>query len=283
MPTINEVYLDSLKKLNNRSLEEINIRILLCYVNHLSSMSDFFLNKDQEVASLGLFEDLFKRYLEGYPVQYLTHEAYFLGNTFYVDENVLIPRMETEEVVSYAIKKIKEIFSATNNLKIADICTGSGCIGLTLAKEFSESKVFGTDISSKAIEVAKKNKEFLNIDNITYYLCDTLDGLIEEGINCDVVISNPPYIIGKSTVDESTLKYEPHLALFTDSEASIYKKIIKKSLVFKNRPLLIVFEISDEIKPILEDFIKKEFPNVDYEFVKDMNGQFRIFSLLFNR
>ncbi len=283
MPTINEVYRNSLNKLKNRSLEEINVRILLCYVNHLSSMSDFFVNKEQEVASLGLFDSLFEQYLKGYPVQYLTHEASFLGNTFYVDENVLIPRMETEEVVSFAIELIRKTFPNKSNLEIADICTGSGCIGLTLASIFKTSTVFLSDISESALNVAKKNGAKMGLDNTTYYLGETLDPVLQDQKTCDVIVSNPPYIISKNNVDESTFKYEPHLALFTDENASIYEKIIRKSLLFGNSPLLLVFEISDEVKPILETLVNEKYPEAKSEFKKDMNGHFRIFSLLFNK
>ena len=120
--TLDEVYHQSLKRLKNPQLEEINIRMLLCDINSIESMSSFYIRKDEEIQDLQRFNELFERFLKGEPIQYLLKKAQFYGRDFYVDNLVLIPRMESEEVVLFAINKAKPIFSSHFKPIIADVC-----------------------------------------------------------------------------------------------------------------------------------------------------------------
>lgn len=270
--TLFEAYQEGLKLLKNPQNDEINIRILLCENNNLKSMSDFYLRKNENIRDLQRFNEELHRFLSGEPVQYITEKASFFGDDFIVSKDVLIPRNETEEVVDYAIKKIKEKFGS-KNISICDVCAGSGCIGCELFLHSNVDRVFFSDISDKAIAIAKQNAEKLCVKG-SFYVSDGLDYLDKL---VDVVISNPPYILKKEDVDQSVLNFEPHLALFTDEDLTIYRKITKKAVQL-GVPL-IIFEIGYDIKGKLEKIFKEIAPNYSLEFKKDINDKFRICSL----
>ena len=270
--TLFEAYQKGLKLLKNPEIEEINLRILLCENNGLKSMSDFYIHKDEKIHDLQRFNQELQRFLSGEPVQYILNKSSFFGNDFYVDRNVLIPRNETEEVVDFAIRKIKEKFG-DKKVKIVDVCTGSGCIGCELFKHANVERVYFSDISEKAIEVAKKNSQKFGVIG-TYQVSDCLEYLNEP---VDVVVSNPPYILNKEEVDQSVLDYEPHIALFVDDELSVYRKIIEKAVSLEV-PLM-VFEIGYDLVEKLTKLTKEIASEYKVEFIKDINGKFRTCSL----
>lgn len=272
--TIFEVYKDSLKKLQNPEIEEINIRILLCEINSLKTMSDFFVHKDEEIRDLQEFNKLFDRFLSGEPIQYILEKTTFLGLDFFVDKRVLIPRQESEEVVDFAIRKIKSVFGS-KKLDVVDVCCGSGIMGICLAKSLPTNHLYLTDISEDAIEVSKINSKNIEVNALTF-VGDALEPIVNENIKCDVLISNPPYILKNEKVEESVLDYEPHQALFTDEDFSIYKKIISSLRSIKKEKLIAFFEIGENTRKVIEPFLIKEFPDYEYEFVKDMNKKERI-------
>ena len=270
--TLFEAYQEGLKLLKNPQKDEINIRILLCENNNLKSMSDFYLHKNENIKDLQRFNRELHRFLSGEPVQYITGKASFFGDDFIVSKDVLIPRNETEEVVDYSIKKIKEKFGA-KNISISDVCAGSGCIGCELFLHSNVDHVFFSDISDKAIVIAKQNAEKFDVKG-SFYVAYGLDYLNQ---SVDVVVSNPPYILKKEDVDQSVLDFEPHLALFVDEDLTIYRKITKKAVQL-DVPL-IIFEIGYDIKEKLEKIFKEIAPNYALEFKKDINDKFRICSL----
>ena len=272
--TLFEVYKQSIKELNNPDVEEINIRILLCEINNLKSMSDFYLQKDKEIRDLPRYQEYFARYLKGEPVQYILGKTEFLGNEILVDKRVLIPRQESEEVVDFAIRKTHEVFGS-KTIDLADVCCGSGVMGISLSKKLNVGKVWFSDISKKAIDVAKLNCEHNKIKG--NFICgDSLDKLIINKVKVDLLISNPPYILREENIDNSVLDYEPHLALFADETFSIYRNIISNLENIKNNTLLAVFEIGNNTRKVLEPFIKEKYPNAEYAFLKDMNKKERI-------
>lgn len=275
--TINELYRESLKQLKNPEIEEINIRILICYLKGYKTMSDFYIHQNENIEELQTFYSYFARFLDGEPIQYILKNAYFFHREFYVDNRVLIPRQETEEVVEFAIKKAKEIFG-NNSIRIADVCCGSGCIGISLSKALNYNSIYFTDISKGAIEVARLNCHNNGIE-ATFYKGDSLEPLISNSLKVDLIISNPPYILNRNDVDESAKKYEPSLALYSDNELSVYRKIIKNIKLVKENKLLVVFEIGFDLKEKLEAMIKEELNGYKYEFLKDINGKYRILSI----
>jgi len=178
------------------------------------SNKDFLLSDIQEQKCNSAIIDLKKQK----PIQYIVGNTEFFGSTFFVNENVLIPRPETEELVELFLKN--EII--TSNQKIIDIGTGSGCISVSIAKN-SEAKIFATDISEDALNVAKKNATHNSVD-VNFSIHDILNNdsfnKDAEQIFFDFIISNPPYVRKKEAqmMKKNVLDNEPHLALFVDDD-----------------------------------------------------------------
>lgn len=272
--TLIEAYKESLKKLKNPDIDEINIRILLCEINSLKTMSDFYLHKNDNIRDLHRYYSYLDRFLGGEPVEYIIGKTSFFGNEFFVDNRVLIPRQESEEVVDFAIRKIEEYFP-NKKLTVADVCCGSGIMGISLAKKCNVNHSYFVDISKDAIDVTNINLVKNNVLGQTF--CgDCLEPLISNNIKVDVLISNPPYVLKDESVDKSVLEYEPHIALFADEDFSIYKRIISNLEKIKNNSLLTVFEIGLNTRKVLEAYLNDTFPNYQFEFAKDMNGKERI-------
>ncbi len=236
---------------------------------------DLALNIDLEFSKsdLIIWNNILNKLKLEIPIQYILGTTSFYGLDFEVNKNVLIPRPETEELVGWIIKEnsIKE------NLKILDIGTGSGCIAISLAKNFLNSDVFAIDVSSSALEIAKKNAKINNV-NISFIKQDILevDSLNQK---FDIIVSNPPYVrnLEKHEIHKNVLDNEPHLALFVpDNDALLfYKKITelaKKNLELKGQ---LFFEINQYLgKQTLELLENYGFKNL--ELRKDIYGNDRM-------
>jgi len=275
--TLYEVYKDSLKKLKNPDSDEIAVRILLCHNNGIKSMSGFYMRKNENIRDFPEFLRQFSEFLAGKPIQYILNETEFLGLDFYVDERVLIPRQETEEVVTQAYLRALEKFG-DHVINVADVCCGSGVMGITLAKKLKVRYLFMSDVSADAIEVAKKNAANLDVIG-NFFVGNACDELVKAGAKVDLLVANPPYILNRNEVDESVLKYEPRVALFADKELSVYRDIFKSLPKLKNKELLCVFEIGYDLKEKLTEIIKETLKNVTFGFAKDINGKERILIL----
>ncbi|ABQ08053.1 peptide chain release factor N(5)-glutamine methyltransferase [Flavobacterium johnsoniae] len=199
------------------------------------------------------------------PIQYLLGKTNFYGLDFEVNENVLIPRPETEELVEWIISENKGI-DRKEKIKILDIGTGSGCIAVSLAKNLPNADVYAIDVSKKAIETAKRNA-IRNDVNVTFIFQDILQA---EELKCkyDVIVSNPPYIrnLEKEEIKKNVLDYEPHLALFVDDNDALlfYRKIAslaQNNLLAKGQ---LYFEINQYLgKEMIELLGKMDFINID--------------------
>lgn len=225
--------------------------------------------KENEVVDDNIFNQYLKRYLDKEPLYYILGKAPFYKREFIVNNKVLIPRNETEELVYLTIKKIKE--KKLTNPKIIDVGSGSGCISITLDKEIIDSLVTGVDISLEALEVAKANNKNLEA-NVNFYQSDCLKNVVKNKEKFNVLISNPPYIDKEQFVEESVLKYEPHLALFAEKKGlAIYEKIfLDLDLVLEEHGFAI-FEISPDLKEGLIELLRLILPNYRYEFIFDIN------------
>ena len=211
---------------------------------------------------------------------YLINEASFCGDTFYVDKNVLIPRFETEEVVIFAAK-LATGFYKNKKITIADVCTGSGCLGIEVAKHVECEKLYLSDISKEAIGVARRNVTAIIPDKkCELFVGDSLDPLSDKLKEIDVLVANPPYIIDKNSVDKSVLDNEPHLALFTDETLTVYRKILETLSSNKHNIHLIVFELGEEIYTKLNELIFEYLPNANVLFKKDINGKTRMVGII---
>ena len=209
----------------------------------------------------------------GKPYQQILGHTEFYGKKFFVDENVLIPRPETEELVELAISKIKNLKSKIQNLKLLDVGTGSGIIPITLKKHFPDTEISAIDISEKALEIAQKNADFHQTE-IKFLQADYLNTDLTE--KYDVIISNPPYIgIDENTEIEDSVKgFEPNIALFSPTQDALifYRKIAKDCEKHLNENGLFFLEINQKLgKETLELF--KNFS--ESELVKDLSGNDR--------
>lgn len=210
----------------------------------------------------------------GKPIQHILGEAHFYGSVFKVNENVLIPRPETEELVDWMINEIGHL--NTPGIKILDVGTGSGCIPITLKKYIKESSVSTLDISAKAIELAKENAESLQQD-INFIEADILN--YKSNDKYDVIASNPPYIrvLEQKDMHKNVLTFEPHLALFVSDEDPLifYKAIADFALSNLNENGMLFFEINEYLGSETIQMIKnKGFKSV--ELRKDMQGKDRM-------
>lgn len=178
------------------------------------------------------------------PVQYITEKAYFYNLILRVNEKVLIPRPETEELVEWVL----EFLPSSCDKHILDIGTGSGCIALAIKKERPMSIVMATDVSEEALELARENGRDLGC-LVAFEQHDILKDTEWELPNLDVIVSNPPYIppVEKSKMGNNVLKYEPHLALFSpdDNPILFYEKIADFGLQYLNKSGVLFFELNE--------------------------------------
>ena len=234
-------------------------------------LEDFQERKVENLASE--FEKATEELKKGKPYQQILGYTEFYGNRFFVDENVLIPRPETEELLELAINKIRDSRFEIRDFKILDIGTGSGIIPITLKKHFPDAEVFAIDISEKALEIAQKNADF-HKTRINFIQSDYLNTDFTE--KYDVIISNPPYIgIDENTEIEDTVKgFEPNIALFSPTSDALifYRKIAKDCENHLNENGLFFLEINQKLgKETLKLF--KNFS--ESELVKDLSGNDR--------
>lgn len=224
----------------------------------------------------GNIEEAINKLNSGVPVQYIVGNVNFYGNTIKVNENVLIPRFETEELVNKTIDYIKSNFN--KKVDIVDIGTGSGCIAITLKKEIN-CNVDAVDISSDALEVAKENAKNNNVD-INFYNGNMLDPLNKK---YDIIISNPPYISYDEEIMDIVKNNEPALALYAPNNGLyFYEEILKDAKKYLNKKNMIAFEIGYMQGNIIKEISKKYFPNASIILEKDMEGKDRFIFIINN-
>ncbi len=203
-----------------------------------------------------------------YPTQYSTNNTYFYDFDLYVDENVLIPRPETELLCEIAIKEINHKFINNNPVKILDIGTGSGAIAITMAKHIKNSIVTAVDISKPALIIAKKNAKQNNVDAKIKFIYSNIFSKIKD--KYDIIISNPPYVLS-SEMDSLPMevKYEPAIALDGGNDGLVYyRQILKNAKNYLNDNAMIFLEIHEhKAKEIVG--LANEFGFCDVEVRKD--------------
>ncbi len=203
---------------------------------------------------------------EGYPVQYIIGNVDFYDCLINVNENVLIPRFETEYLVDKTIKYIQKL--DINHPSILEVGTGSGCISIALKKNI-DCEITAIDISKKALDKAKENAK-LNKVNIDFELQDINE--FSTNNKYDVIISNPPYVPYDSEVDEK-IKYEPQNAIYaSDNGLYFYKVILEKLFNNLNENFLIAFEIGANQGSEIKKIAKKYLPNSYIKIEKDYNN-----------
>lgn len=261
---------DQLKN-NKIDDETIKAKALLKYILNVDDA--YLIIHNNEIQSTEIekkYKDLMEELIEGKPLQYIMHTQEFMNLNFYVDENVLIPQPDTETLVLQAIKRIKQY--ENNNIKVLDLCTGSGAIAISLAKEFENKnvQVYASDISSKALEVAKKNAMQNNVQ-INFINSNMFESIKEK---FDIIVSNPPYIetkvINKLSKD---VQSEPYIALDGGEDGLKYYKIIASEYEkYLNDNGTLLLEIGyDQKQSVTELFINKRV-----ECIKDLAQNDRV-------
>ena len=214
-----------------------------------------------------------KRRVNREPIQHIIGHSEFYGRRFIVNQDVLIPRPETETVIDISI----DALSKKNTPVIIDIGTGSGCIGITLALEIPRSKVFAIDISEAALSIAKKNAAIYNLKNIEFIKMDFLSKDIKH--NVDLLVSNPPYIPQKeiSSLMRDVKEYEPMIALTDNSNGLLFYQKISKIIprvVKKNGVTILEVGRGDHHNKVKEVFSKEGYS--DIETICDLNKDIRV-------
>ena len=205
---------------------------------------------------------------EGKPYQQILGETYFYGNRFFVDENVLIPRPETEELIELIESRLSHL--KKEKLKILDVGTGSGCISISLAKIFPNAEVSSIDISEKALNVAQKNADFHKV-KVNFIQKDYLTGKLDEIY--DIIVSNPPYIdvFEREEIPYSVKNFEPNIALFAPENRvlAFYEKIAQDSENHLKKGGFVFLEINQklgkETLQLFQDVLAKS------ELIKDLS------------
>lgn len=242
---------------------------------------DLALNIDLEFSEndLNVWNEILEKLKLEIPIQYIIGTTSFYSLDFEVNDDVLIPRPETEELVEWIIKEN----SKKKYLKILDIGTGSGCIAISLAKNLSNSQVFALDISVKALAIAKKNAQVnkVNIDCIQKNILKVND----LNRKFDIIVSNPPYVrnLEKLEIQKNVLDNEPHLALFVDDNDALifYKKIAEIAKINLNKNGQLFFEINQYLGSETVELLNNlGFKNI--ELRQDIYGYNRMIFAQFN-
>lgn len=236
--TYRELYKTSVLTFENNKIEDakFEVRVLIQSCFGLS-YTDYIMHARDAVdgGKLPLFNEILNKRLQRIPLQYLIGEWDFLGRTFKVGEGVLIPRPETELLVEEII-----CFCKKNNItspKIFDLCSGSGCIGLSLAKEIQNSEVWCVEISSEAFKYLNENKKLLSAENVDCINGDILTGFESFGLpKPDIIVSNPPYICSSDIPGlQEEVQFEPKTALDGGDDGCIfYRALAEKWLPYLN-------------------------------------------------
>lgn len=261
--TYRKKYLE-IKNIDNKYINGNVITSLLCEDGGFISYTDLVKHFEDEVKDEKTINEKLGRILNGEPMQYVLGYAYFIDGNYKVTPDTLIPRQETEQLAATALKEIIRRFG-NKEIVIADIGTGSGILAIYLKNRLPNAKVIAIDISKECIEVAKENAKKFNVD-IDFRLGNMMDPINEK---LDVVISNPPYIESKETVDEQTLKYEPHLALFAKPKTKFYEEILSNMNKMKDE-FFMAFEIGEDMKSELTNILEDKYQGLGYSFDEDI-------------
>ena len=277
MATVKELIKLAESRLDDAS-KDVNVAKVLFY--HLADKQphELYLMYDEEVSSEleAKFLAGMEEYYQGKPIQYIKGVENFFGRDFKVNEDVLIPRYETEELVENILYRIDDYFAEYQSITLCDVGTGSGAIATSLALEEPRLKVFATDISLKAVTVAKDNAKNLGA-NIEFMVGDMLEPLLENEIKVDIFVSNPPYIPQEQEIEAMVKDNEPHVALFGGNDGLyFYRKIFQGVEPLLQERALLAFEKGFDQRELMEAALQEYFPNDPHEIIKDINGKDRM-------
>lgn len=261
-------------KVSNIESPKIKARMLMQFI--LNVPRQYIIVNDMKELTQSQEKEYFEsiqKLAKNIPIEHITNQKEFMKLNFFVDENVLIPRQDTEILVEEVIKIAKKI----NSKKILDLCTGSGAIGISLAKYIEKSEITATDISEDAIRVANKNAIMNNVeDRITFIKSDLFNNIPNN--KYDIIVSNPPYI-KKEIIKtlEKQVQNEPILALDGGEDGlNFYRKIIKQSYEYLKYGGYLCLEIGYDQKIDVIELLENEEKYINIYSKKDLYGNDRI-------
>ncbi|MGL4616670.1 MAG: peptide chain release factor N(5)-glutamine methyltransferase [Mycoplasmoidaceae bacterium] len=254
---------------NNSKLSKENLFKIIFFLSEENKNNELLhLNINKEIDfNLKKFNKIINKFLnKKIPLEYIIKSFYFYNNEYYISKKVFIPRSETEFLVSNIIKEYRDI----ENIKVLDICSGSGCISNTLQMYLKNAIVYGLEKKNKPFKISKINKDKYSLKTI-FIKSDIFKWIKINNIKFDLVVCNPPYISKDYELDEIVLK-EPKEALFSESDGLLfYEFIIKNIHKFLNKNGTLIFEIGFDQKDKLINILKKNNLN-NYNFKKDQYG-----------
>lgn len=247
---------------------QLDAEVLLMYLLGFTRAQLYArLNEPVTEEQTAAYQQLVDRRAQGEPVAYITSHREFMALDFYVDRRVLIPRPETELLVEYTIKKMAEKGWINEDMPIVDIGTGSGVIAVYLALRFPKAKIYATDISPEALQVAEINAKRFEVENrINFLQGNLLEPLPELA---QTIVSNPPYTV-LSQVEPNVARYEPNIALDGGTKGlAIYRELLGQARQHLRRPGLISLEIGSEQANDVSNLGRFFFPGCQIELYKD--------------
>jgi release factor glutamine methyltransferase len=278
MNTINKVYTELYNKLKNFVSPRVETELLISKTLDLDKSQIY--TYPEKIVSQNMLQLIYKNLdlrLKHIPIEYIFHEKEFFCLNFYVDENVLIPRQETE----FLVEEVINLFSTYNFVSIADVGTGCGNIAISIVKNIkSNIKIYATDISVKALNVAKKNAVLHNVeDKINFVLTDKLQYFIDNSIVLDIIVSNPPYVTEKEyEYLQPEIYYEPKQALVTPTGLEFYTYFASYSKKVLAKNGFLVLEINSNLFNKICDLFKENNFCI-YKIVYDYQNLLRVIVL----
>jgi release factor glutamine methyltransferase len=222
------------------------------------------------------------RILQQEPMEHVLGYSWFYGYKMIVNEDVLIPRPETEELCANILARMDKYFSGQDTIACTDVGTGSGAIAIVLAKEEPKVQMCATDISEEALATARRNAQN-NGAAIAFTAGDMLKPLIASGRKLDVLVSNPPYIPAQEKMEKSVVDYEPHVALFGGEDGlKFYRSIFEDCRKVLKEKAFMAFEMGWDQRERMSALVEETLPGTRYEILKDMNGKDRMLFVYFN-
>lgn len=284
MMTLEYLLKEGTKVLEQNGIQEARLDawLLLEYVTGVSRAYYFAHQTDEvEEKKAEAYKELIRQRAEHIPLQHLTHQAFFMGFEFYVNENVLVPRQDTETLVECALDILKEIKEPV----ILDMCTGSGCILLSLLAMKQEALGTAVDISVPALEVAKRNAASLEVEKRVKFVESDLfsasfftETTGKDRLAYDILISNPPYIRSAeiASLMEEVKGHDPYLALDGHEDGLyFYREIVSRGKNFLKKDGWMLFEIGcDQGKDV--SFLLKKNGFINVQVIKDLAGLDRV-------
>ncbi len=216
---------------------------------------------------------------KGKPLAYVLGYENFYGYDFTVNEDVLIPRPETEELAGLVLQLADEYFADRDHISVFDVATGSGAIGITLSLEEPKMDVFCSDISKPALEVAYSNNEKLG-GRAVFIQGDMLKPFIDRHLHCDILVCNPPYIPSEEEMERSVVDFEPHVALFGGRDGlKFYRSVLEDAAKVVNDGGILAFEMGYDQGERLSALARSHFPDAEIQVHKDIAGKDRMLSV----